>query len=377
MRGSAHQRTGAGNTKRILDMTPKKILAGVGVAIAVIAIAIIAVKALDKNQSSDAKAFEAPIPPVEFLYLDGARILDFLAELEGGEVGAVHRISKEIASVNAGGSGGGFTVGASSQHESVAESTVTRTEASGLGILLNDLARNESHGISFHSIDLTDPRDLESTKTIREGMLVRFVTHELLSPGYIRPYVVVRQSATLAALFPQASGNPIGAERAEEQRRKAESFAHQVGPDPRITFVVSPHPKDAGDISMKVLMPMHYRDLTQERSLLEKGRDQFTGGRLVVFGKVIRVFRRKHGNRPDYTDFATREIWRNPLEQASNFLIGNVSHNCKTPRIQAQTKASRSNSPSIEGRACFLAKLKRQTTLHAPGAVILPIAIYK
>jgi hypothetical protein len=358
-------------------MTPKKILAGIGVAIAVIAIAIVAVKALDKNQSSDAKAFESPIPPVEFLYLDGARILDFLAELEGGEVGAVHRISKEIASVNAGGSGGGFTVGASSQHESVAESTVTRTEASGLGILLNDLARNESHGISFHSVDLTDPRDLENTKTIREGMLVRFVTHELLSPGYIRPYVVVRQSATLAALFPQASGNPVGAERAEEQRRKAESFAHQVGPDPRITFVVSPRPKDAGDISMKVLMPMHYRDLTQERSLLEKGRDQFTGGRLVVFGKVIRVFRKKKGSRPDYTDFATREIWRNPLEQASNFLIENVSHNCKTPRIQAQSAAPRSTAHPIEGRACFLAKLKRQTALHAPGAVILPIAIYK
>lgn len=361
----------------MFDMTPKNVLVAVGVAIAVIAIAIFGASALDKNQSSGAESFEAPLPPVEFLYLDGARILDFLAELEGGEVGAVHRISKEIASVNAGGSGDGFTVGASSQHESVAESTVTRTEASELGILLNDLAKNESHGISFHSIDLTDPRDLENAKTIREGMLVRFVTHELLSPGYIRPYVVVRQSATLAALFPQAAGNPVGAERAEEQRRKAESFARQVGPDPRITFVVSPRPKKVGDISMKVLMPMHYRDLTQERSLLEKGRDQFTGGRLVVFGKVIRVFRKKKGSRPDYTDFATREIWRNPLEQASNFLIENVSHNCKTPRIPAQSTAPRSTAHPIEGRACFLAKLKRQTALHAPGAVILPIAIYK
>ncbi len=361
----------------MLNTTPKKILAGAGVAIVLIGIGIVAATALDKSQSSEAGAFEAPLPPVEFLYLDGARILDFLAELEGGEVGAVHRISKEIASVNAGASGEGFTVGASSQHESVAESTVTRTEASELGILLNDLARNESHGISFHSIDLTDPRNLEDTKKVREGMLVRFVTHELLSPGYIRPYVVVRQSATLSALFPQAAGNPIGAERAEEQRRKAESFARQVGPDPRITFVVSPRPKDAGDISMKVLMPMHYRDLTQERSLLEKGRDQFTGGRLVVFGKVIRVFRQERGNRPDYTDFATREIWRNPLEQASNFLIEHVSHNCKTPRAQAQSVVPQASSPVIEGRACFLAKLKRQTALHAPGAVILPIAIYK
>jgi hypothetical protein len=364
-------------TQRVSNATPKQLLVGAGVIIVVIAAAIVAVRAFDKSRSSDADAFVAPLPPVEFLYLDGARILDFLAELEGGEVGAVHRISKEIASVSAGGSGDGFTVGASSQHESVAESTVTRTEASELGILLDDLAENESHGISFHSIDLTDQEDLKDAKTIREGMLVRFVTHELLSPGYIRPYVVVRQSATLAALFPQAPGNPTDAERAKEQRRKAESFARQVGPDPRITFVVSPRPKEADDISMKVLMPMHYRDLTQERSLLEKGRDQFTGGRLVVFGKVIRVFRKKHGSRPDYTDFATREIWQNPLEQASNFLIGNVSHNCKTTGAQIQSIGPKSSSPSIEGRACFLAKLKRQTELHAPGAVILPIAIYK
>lgn len=357
----------------MLNTTPKKVALGL-VAVAVI-VAAVAIVLHNRSQPAEAEPFEASIPPVEFLYLDGARILDFLAELEGGRIGSVHRISKEIASVSAGGSGGGFTVGASSQHESVADSTVTRTEASELGLLLHALAQNELHGISFHSIDLSDPKNLENPKQVREGMLVRFVTHELLSPGYIRPYVVVRQSATLSALFPQASGNQIGLERAEEQRRKAESFAHQVGPDPRITFVVSPIPN--GDKTpLKVLMPMRYRDLTQERSLLEKGRDQYTGGRLVVFGKVVRIFRHERGRLPEYTDFATREIWRNPLEQASNFLIEHVSHSCKTRSGGAQAKHS-SESSSIEGRACFLAKLKRQTELYAPGAVILPIAIYK
>lgn len=369
----------------MLDTNLKKAFAGACVAIIAL-VAVIAVGLHDKSHSSEAAPYQARLPPVEFFYLDGARILDFLSELEGGRVGAVHRISKEIASVNAGGSGGGFTVGASSQHESEADSTVTRTEASELGLLLDALARNELHGVNFHSIELTNPKNLSNLKTVREGMLVRFVTHDLLSPGYIRPYVVVRQSATLAALFPQASGNPVGAERAEEQRQKAESFAHQVGPDPRITFVVSPRPKDDDETPMKVLMPMRYRDLTQERSLLEKGRDQYTGGRLVVFGKVIRVFRHSCGDesdrcakrrRPEYTDFATREIWRNPLKQASNFLIKHVSHSCKTRRTDAEGEEHPSRSPLIEGRACFLAKLKRQTELEAPGAVILPIAIYK
>jgi len=363
----------------VLDTNLKKAFA-VACAIIVGLGATIAIGVGREGQSSEAQSFEAPLPPVEFLYLDGDRILDFLSELEGGEVGAVHRISKEIASVEAGGSGGGFTVGASSQRESVADSTVTRTEASALGLLLHALKENESQGVSFHSIDLTNPTILKP-KGIREGMLVRFVTHDLLSPGYIRPYVVVRQSATLAALFPQAAGSQIGAERAAEQRRKAESFARQIGPDPRLTFIVAPRPKQ-GESSLTVLMPMRYRNLTQERSLLEKGRDQYTGGRLVVFGKVIRVFRHKTtipcGGRlrlcPEYTDFATREIWRNPLEQASNFLIEHVSHNCKT---RSDPEGFTLGSSVIEGRGCFLAKLKRQTELYAPGAVILPIAVYK
>jgi hypothetical protein len=368
----------------LLDSNLKKVLAVACVVIAGLAAALV-LGLGDKGESSEAQTFQAPLPPVEFLYLDGARILDFLSELEGGQVRAVHRITKEIATASAGGSGGGFTVGASSQHESVADSTVTRTEASELGLLLNALARNDLHGVSFHAIDLNNPANVRNPKVFREGMLVRFVTHDLLSPGYIRPYVVVRQSATLAALFPQASGDPIGAKRAQRQREKAESFAHQVGPDPRITFFVSPRPRDKGDASLKVLMPMRYRDLTQERSLLEKGRDQYTGGRLVVFGKVIRVFRheteipcRNRARRcPEYTDFATRETWRNPLEQASKFLIEQVSHNCSTPRSAGAQEKHPSRSPVIKGRACFLAKLKRQTELYAPGAVILPIAVYK
>src|SRR5260221_11862372 len=116
---------------------------------------------------------------------------------------------------------------------------------------------------------------------VREGMLVRFVTHELLSPGYIRPYVVVRQSATLAALFPQAAGNPVGAERAEEQRKKVESFAYQVGPDPRITFVISPQPKDDFYIPLKELLTHRDRDLIQERSLMKKAPGHYTGARPV------------------------------------------------------------------------------------------------
>jgi len=83
---------------------------------------------------------------------------------------------------------------------------------------------------------------------------------------------------------------------------------------------------------------------------------------------------------PEYTDYATRETWKHPLEGASNYLIKHVSHSCATRRSKVevrQRKARGDAVPPLEGRPCFLRKLDRQTELHAPGAVILPIAIWK
>jgi hypothetical protein len=354
------------------------------------AVAVVAAVAIAGGRGDDgaAEPFEPPIPPVEFLYLDGERILKFLSAMEGGEVGPVKRISKEITAVNAGVAQGGFEVGASAQRESAAESTLTRTESSAFSLLLSSFEDRERESVRYHSRDLEEPADLEN---LSEGMLVRFVTHHLLSPGYIRPYVVVRQSATLAALFPQSGGNEADATKSQAQRRKAESFVRQVGPDPRLTFAVSP-PSSDGEDPMKILLPMRYRGLTQERSLLEKGPDEYTGGRLIVIGKVIRLFRRSSGSPCEesrscgseaavpYTDWATREIWKHPLEQASNYLINHVSRSCEmtlsAPERKEQAERGRPIS-LLRGRPCFLRKLEHQTELHAPGAVIVPIAIYK
>lgn len=288
----------------------KKAVPFVLAAVAAFVLSVAYVELRDESGGTDAQSFEARIPVVEFLYLDGPRVLKYLAGLEGGDVGSVRRISKEIKSVSGEIAQGPFKVGASSQRENSAESTVTRTESSALGLLLAKLEDNERDYVRYHDVELNRVSDLE---TIREGMLVKFVTHHLLSPGYIRPYVVVRQSATLAALFPRGAGDEEDAARSAEQQRKAKSFARQVGPDPRLTFAVAPPPGEGGR-RLKILLPMQYRGLTHERSLLEKGPDEYTGGRLVVIGKVIRRFKyRVHcrngrcGGKtaPEYIDYAT------------------------------------------------------------------------
>lgn len=367
---------------KLLDTAPKKGLAFACVVIAALA-GVTVLNAVNGGGSSDSEPFRSRMPPVEFLYLDGARILNYLAQLEGGRVGAVHRISKEVTSVNAGAESGGFKVGASSQREEAAESTLVPTETSELALMLNGLRENTRPGVAMHPVQLEAPRDLAP---LREGWLVSFRTRDLLGPGYIRPYVVLRQSATLAALFPRAASDPESAERAEEQRRRAESFARQVGPNPRLIFTVAPH-RSGTCRPLRVLLPMAYRGLTSERSLLEKDREQFTGGELTVIGKVVRVFPSADGRgcepiddreaQLDYTDFATQEIWTSPLQQASKYLIRHVSHSCETTTTEAEREEQPSLPEKVNGRRCFLVKLKRQTRLYAPGAVILPIAVYK
>jgi hypothetical protein len=345
------------------------------------AIGAVAVLAL-VNDGSDsggaAAAYTSPLPPGEFLYLDGPRILTYLSEMEGGEEASVHRIAGLVTSQTAGANVEDFNVGASAQYESKAEGTVIRTEASELGLLLRDLAEDHDKSVAYHYVHL-DKAD--SLNEIEEGDIVRFTTNALVGPGYIRPYVVVRDSATLGALFPHALGSAASVNAAKRHRSQAELFAHQIGPDPRITFLVSPG--EEGKRIPTILMPMRYSALTTERSLLEKDAEKHTGGKVTIFGKVVRKFTSdptsctpEQSPCPNYTDFATREVWEHPLDHASRYLVRRVSHNCRLEE-EGLTQAGEREAPALSGRECFLAKLRRQTELFAPSAVIAPIAILK
>jgi hypothetical protein len=333
----------------------------------------------DDDRPNNDLDFTLRMAPAEFLYLDGPRILAYLEQLEGGAVKEIHRISKEIKKASAELAAGPGKLGVGSDSERVADSILTRTEASELGLLLSALKNDHEGGVEVHPVKMRKPADLEE---IREGWLVRFTTHDMVSPGYVRPYVVLHRSATARALFPSNT------KKVKQQRRKAKQFSKRVGQDPRITLAVF---RSRGKSRpMKVLLPAHYLGLTRERSLLERDHDHRIGGRVVVIGKVIRKFEADEGPiaDPEYVDFATRETWRSPLRRSSNFLINHVSHNCRIgPPAKKTAKRKNGEHPEIGigssakapifGRECFLTKLKRQTRLDAPGAVILPLAVFK
>lgn len=364
-----------------------------GFGILTLAALVAIVGLLAEGQDADDQFSSAlRMPPAEFLYLDGPRILTYLEELEGGSVKKIHRISKEIRTASAEATLGQGKIGASTQRENAADSVLTRTEASLLGLLISGLRGNRAPRVSLHHVKLNKPSHLED---LEEGWLVRFATDDLVSPGYIRPYVVVHQSATLEALFPRKAGDPLSTERSEDQREEAKRFSERVGRNPRVIFAVSPPPPASNKSPLRIMMPMNYLGLTTERSMLEKDEDNRAGGKVVVIGKVIRVFEPEDNEDldPEYKDWATREIWKNPLKNASNYLIRHVSHSCVTEHTDQERKEIEEENEEegdldpqqleavleekIKGRKCFLLKLDRQTELYAPGALILPLAVYK
>jgi hypothetical protein len=328
--------------------------------------------------------------PIEFLYLDRVRLLNYLDQLERGEVGKTTRITKELAEAKAEASAQGLGVGSSSQREDEVESTLTPVASSRVWTMLEDLEkdhRHEIHDLELGSFPQVSPEDDER---IEEGWLVDFTTRELLNPAYIRPYQMLHRSATLAALFPAGRGNPVTEGRAARQRRKAEIFAKQVGPNPPMAFAVDLRPgkNERRRDALKVLLPARYRYLVGERSMLEKTRGRYVGGELHVVGKVLRLFGEEEGegcekesqsecSLPAYTDLAAREAWLGPLQHAPHYLINHVSHSCDALPDRTVPKSESPRWPGIRGKHCYVARLKRQTRLSAPGMVILPVAIYK
>ena len=293
--------------------------------------------------------------PAEFLYLDNGRVAAYLAQLEGG-IQNSERLSNTLTTDSEAKASAGefFSFGGSAQVQSFVEREVTPTAAAIFFRLLDDL--NDGEMISEVSIQSLDEIEAES-----EAAFVKFTSDDLRTPVYANPYQVVRQTGTLPALFPLPLKSKVRREAVERLQEDSEGFARQVGSNPRLVFSVQPDEAAEGE-HFRLLLPVRYRQLTDERSLIQNG-----GGTFTVVGKVVRIYSTDEA--ASYVDSATRETWTQPLRHAPAGLLQRTTKKCEFPNGE---KADRS-----ELRHCALRVLMDQTTVNERGAVILPVAIYK
>lgn len=361
--------------KRLKDHTC--LLKSIGLAAVAVGVAVW----LSSDPFSGGGSKEPKFPangPAEFLYLDGTRVLAYLAEFDGGNFTTKQLTEKSANELSVAFGVEGVEGGEKSQHE---ESTSKEIRATAAGNYIELLSKLEGLHDSLKTIGLG--RFEHEVSNLTEGQFVRFQTHGLRPPIYLNPYLAVRQHETLSTLFPLPPKGEPGRKRVHLQRANAERFSKRVGDDPRVVFALRPlnerelEGKELGkreeENHVQYLMPMDARLLTKERSLIK-----FGGGEFTVVGKVVRVFPEDgDDNSPAYVDSPTVETWQQPLAAAPLKLLCRTSPECTTTIRRPRATPKKRSEAILKSRGTAIAALEEQTEIPKRGAVILPIAIYK
>lgn len=377
--------------------------------------------------------------PAEFLYLDGDRVLAYLAQFDGGTFTSeqlTHKVSEsesgEVSLEDA------LKLGSSEGEEQSLARTITPTAAGNYIELLSKL--EALHGLKTIGLG----RFRHEVHGLTEGQFVIFRTHALSAPVYLNPYLALRQDRSASTLFPlprDESGRAV----VRREWRGALRFQEEVGKDPRVVFALRPlnelerkerrerekaereeevlaakegeaiegpitstgpkggPPGQGGELERHLsphtprLTPALLLAKTRaEKRVAEKNHVEylmpmdaqlitqerslikFGGGEFTVVGKVVRIFP-EHGDEhsPAYVDTPTLETWEGPLEQAPAQLLCRTDPKCHEKMRDGSLTTGQHESAVQRSRAWAIEALTEQTEIPRRGAVIVPIAIYK
>jgi hypothetical protein len=258
------------------------------------------------------------IRPAEFLYIDTPHVLAFLSQLEDGLSDSERRTSSVTSGINVGLTGG-IAGGISNELTGSVDRVVTPTGASRFSRLRNILEdRAWLQKLDAHQLIglQTRPAFFTSLRRAAEGEFVEISHVRLTLPPAVTVYRFARRSGTPAAA----------------------RFVQAVGRNPRVPMSLRT------EYSPTLLFVGRYGSLADESS--------FFFGEVTVLGKVIRQF-----------DSAT-QVYRDGEALAT---YG-----------PALSSAPASILRKLRIRKGSLAEsLRADVQVVGPGAVILPIAIYK
>jgi hypothetical protein len=313
------------------------------------------------------------IPPPEYAYLDNARVLAYLAQIEGGLSASEKRTSRVTNTRTGGLSVGGVEAGGSASRDSFVEAVVTPTATTRFYRLLDRLADKDY----MHELDASarPAAFTDALSSVPEGYFVRISGCKLRLPTYVQMEEIITQSpgpisadrALHTALYgtteelsaaqgakAAAAGAralvspdppyvlPPGAER--RLTKAARDFAAAIRSNPRVPLASCSGRLLETPRQPDLLFPVELAALTKERSLL--------AGPVTVVGKLVRQVRR-----PDdvYVDRKAVAAFGRSVAALD----------------EALTTDFDTGGPSLGG------ELFADVSVLPQGAVVLPIAIYK
>jgi hypothetical protein len=312
---------------------------------------------------------QAPgIPPPDYAYLDTARVALYLGQLQGG-LARSEQLSEQLTQGrNAGLSAGGVSVGGSAGSSASRERVVTPTATARFYQLLDLLDRDGY----LHRIDASAPPEMlvREFAHVPEGTFVQLRRCRLRVPSYIQlaqlnfgssgyfsPSMAYRglsegqplTSEALGVALVRAGrrndflGGGVTAVAGEPQiARTMKRLAAVAERNPRVPFSTCDGRPAAKPRGVDLLFPVRLGALSSEPTLLSSP--------VTIVGKLVRSVRPDHEyiDQPSLAEF---EVATRAVDDAA------VNENGGDQKLSGE--------------------LASDATVLAPGAVILPIAIYK
>jgi hypothetical protein len=326
------------------------------------------------GSGGDSLSVDAGIPPPEYVYLDNARVLAYLSQIEGG-LSTSEKLTEQVSrSRNGGVSASGIQVGGSVSQEQFVERVVTPTATTRFYRLLDRLSAKSY----LHTVDVADGLKAvaRGLRDVPEGDFVRLRDCRVVVPSYAELALKVRTSRAslfaanahpgLSVVFDPAAealynaremlkppnaprtGSPTLAEVHKLPRaamvRGAKRFVAAVGNNPRVPLASCTGQVVSRPRTLDLLFPIRLGLLNDDPSVL--------AGPVTIVGKLLRAVRRPS---EDYLDDAAFTTWWEP--------------------VAAMDELFRRDGGSEESD--MTAELTTDATALAPGVVIQPIAIYK
>lgn len=338
-----------------------------GAGLAAGAAVVVGAWALGDSAAGDL-ADDPGIPPPEYAYLDNARVLAYLAQIEGG----LSTSEKRTRQVESGGSGGvaaaGVEVGAMSNRQEFVEQVVTPTATTRFYRLLDRLRAKDY----LRELDAAGPPSelAAALRGVKEGEFVRISGCRLWMPEYAELLETIRrthgkvtahdlygglggsrQRLAQAVVTARAEANPgapqtgtgVVAFPARSERAwaaAARRYAGAVPANPPTAFS-SCHGEPAfRPRGIDLQMPVPLASLS--------GVDSLLAGPVTVVGKVL------------------RRVWGK-----DDLYVDPVSFAAYSRAVEAFDAAT------VDFGSSLGTELAADVTVLPPGAVVLPIAIYK
>jgi hypothetical protein len=310
-----------------------------------------------------------PDPPPEYLYLDTARVLAYLGQVDEGLTKSERR---SVSLTNTAGgkiAGAGVEASASTQRVGSIEQDVTAGTTDRFYRLLGALAEGQGKRKWMYSLnagwsgghETQDP--YHWLERVQVGDFLKLSHARVFLPPYSMAYPRTAYAAPYLGphrrCLLRGPSARLGAPASVHQRQALRKFHKAVGKNPRMTFIMPPRQASVGDeqIPVHFVLPVHYKGLTSEPSSL--------AGEVTVVGKVLAIedvplsqHKRPCRGKSVWTDRQTVRQFGAAVRHASKPLL----------RLLHAEHASKSR---------LTAMVHAGATFPKPAVVVLPIAIYQ